>query len=104
MKMQHLAQFKIAGFSYYEGAFVFRKLKIGTKLKLQLEEENKYDCRAVAIYYKKHKIGFIPKTENRIFYKLIQVGLAKHITTVIQQVTPHEHPENQIQIVAHFIN
>ena len=28
MKMQHLAQFKIAGFSYYEGAFVFRKLKI----------------------------------------------------------------------------
>ena len=48
MKMQHLAQFKIASFSYYEGAFVFKKkLKIGTKLKLQLEEENKYDCRAV---------------------------------------------------------
>ncbi len=103
MKMQHLAQFKIAGFSYYEGAFVFRKLKIGTKLKLQLEEENKYDCRAVAIYYKKHKIGFIPKTDNRIFYKLIKVGLAKHIRVVIQQVSPHEHPENQIQIVAHLI-
>lgn len=99
MKMQHLAQFKIAGFSYYEGAFVFRKLKIGTKLKLQLEEENKYDCRAVAIYYKKHKIGFNPK-----FYKLIKVGLAKYIRIVIQQVSPHEHPENQIQIVAHFIN
>ena len=104
MKIQHLAQFKIAGFSYYEGAFVFRKLKIGTKLKLQLEEENKYDCRAVAIYYKKHKIGFIPKTDNRIFYKLIKVGLAKYIRVVIQQVSPHEHPENQIQIVAHFIN
>lgn len=104
MRMQHLAQFKIAGFSYYDGAIVFRKLKIGTKLRLQLEEDNKYDCRAVAIYYKKHKIGFIPKTENRIFYKLIQVGLAKHIRTVIQQVTPHEHPENQIQIVAHLIN
>ena len=67
MKMQHLAQFKIAGFSYYEGAFVFRKLKIGTKLKLQLEEENKYDCRAVTIYYKKHKIGFILKRITEFF-------------------------------------
>lgn len=67
MKMQHLAQFKIAGFSYYDGAIVFRKLKIGTKLKLQLEEDNKYDCRAVAIYYKKHKIGFIPKTDTEFF-------------------------------------
>ena len=30
--MQHLAQFKIAGFSYYEGAFVFRKLKNRNKI------------------------------------------------------------------------
>ena len=52
---------------------------------------------------KKHKIGFIPKTDNRIFYKLIKVGLAKYIRVVIQQVSPHEHPENQIQIVAHLI-
>ena len=67
MKMQHLAQFKIAGFSYYEGAFVFRKLKIGTKLKLQLEEENKYDYRAVAIYYKNTKLDLSLKRITEFF-------------------------------------
>lgn len=103
MKKEHLANFNIAGFTYYDGALIFHKLKIGTELKLKLEEKNKYDAKAVAIYYRKHKIGFIPKTENRIFYKLIKVGLKRNIRILIQRVSPHEHPENQIQISAHLI-
>ena len=104
MRIQHLANFHIAGFTYYDGALVFRKLKIGKELQLKLEEDNKYDPRAVAVYFKEKKIGFIPRDENRIFYKLLQVGLEDHIRILIQQINPSEHPERQVHVVAHLVN
>lgn len=104
MKIQHLARFNIAGFSYYNGALVFRKLKIGKKLQLKLEKNNKYDARAVAIYYKEHKIGFVPRTDNRIFHKLLMVGLDNNIRLVVQQVDASANPENQVYVVAHLVN
>lgn len=103
MKKEHLSYFDIAGFTYYDGALVFSKLKIGKKLKLKLEEDNKYDARAIAIYYKDSKIGFVPKTENRIIYKLLKIGLENNIQAVIQRVDATKHPENQIQVVVHLI-
>ena len=103
MKTEYLTNFNIAGFTYYEGATVFSKLKIGSQLKLKLEENNRYDAKAVAIYYEKSKIGFIPRAENRIFHKLLKVGLKKNLKITIQRISPNEHPENQIQVVAHLI-
>ena len=47
---EHLAHFHIAGFTFYEGVTVFEKMKVGKKVKFQLEEDNKWDPRAVAIY------------------------------------------------------
>ncbi|WP_124641287.1 HIRAN domain-containing protein [Amniculibacterium aquaticum] len=104
MKKEHLSHFNIAGFTYYDGALVFQKLNIGTKLNLVLEPDNKYDARAIAIYYKDHKIGFVPRTENRILYKLLMVGLKRNLQVVIQRVSKNEHPENQIQVVVHLIS
>ncbi|MCD9854521.1 HIRAN domain-containing protein [Epilithonimonas sp. JDS] len=103
-KKEHLANFQIAGFTYYDGALAFKDLKIGTKLKLKLDADNKYDARAVAIYYKDHKLGYIPKAENRIFYKLFTVGLQRFVKARIQRISKDEHPENQIQVVAHIID
>ena len=60
MKTEHLANFTIAGFTYYEGALAFKKLKIGKQVELKLEEDNKFDARAIAIYYKAYKLGFVP--------------------------------------------
>lgn len=104
MKTEHLAHFNIAGFTYYDGALVFRKLKVGKKLELKLEEDNKFDARAIALYYKEHKLGFIPRTENRIIYKLLKIGLSHNIRILIQKVDASEHPENQIMVVAHLLN
>lgn len=101
---QHLGNFHIAGFTYYDGALVFRKLKIGKPLKLQLEEDNKYDSRAVAIYYKRHKIGYVPRSENRIFYKLLKVGLESHAQILVQQKNAHADPESQVRVVCFLQN
>jgi hypothetical protein len=66
--------FVIAGIEYYEALFVINKLKPGKKLKLKLEPKNKYDENAVEIYYKKHKLGYIPKTANYSIAKILNAG------------------------------
>lgn len=104
MKREYLANFNLAGFTYYDGALVFNKLKIGKKLNLKLEKRNAYDPKAVAIYYKTSKIGFIPRSENRIFYKLIKIGLSKYVQVRIQKIDATAHPEEQIRLVAHLVN
>lgn len=104
MKKEHLAHFNIAGFTYYDGPLAFGKLKIGSQLELKHEEDNRFDARAIAIYHKDYKLGFIPRSENRIIYKLLKLGMGKHLQAMIQQLDSREHPESQIMIVIHLIN
>ena len=99
---EHLAHFHIAGFTFYEGVTVFEKMKVGKKVKFQLEEDNKWDPRAVAIYFKGEKIGFIPRTENRIIYKLLKVGITQ-FEARIQKIDPTEHTERQVEVVVHLL-
>ncbi len=100
---EHLVHFDIAGFTYYDGVECFNKLKIGKKLRLELDTENKYDARAIAIYYKDYKLGFVPRSENRIIYKLLTIGLEDSLKARIQSISPYDHPEHQIGVVVHLI-
>jgi hypothetical protein len=102
-KKEHLANFNLVGATYYELPICFNELKIGTTLNAKLETDNKFDARAIAIYYEDKKIGFIPRNENRIFYKLLITGYESIFELRIQRIDPTAHPENQIQIVAHLI-
>lgn len=98
---EHLTHFAIAGFTYYEGVEVISDMKIGDRLKLKLEEDNKYDSRAVAIYYGKKKLGYVPRTENRILYKLLRVGF-EGLRVRVQRIDPQAHPESQVYVVIHL--
>lgn len=99
---EHLAHFNIAGFSYYDGAEAFPELKMGVKLDVSLDPENKFDARAVIVSYKDYKLGYVPKTANEIFYKLLRVG-AKNIVARVQRLDETEHPEQQVWVVAHLV-
>ena len=50
-------------FLLQRGFFVFDQLKIWSELQLILDSENPYDAHAVAVYFKKTKIGYISKSE-----------------------------------------
>jgi hypothetical protein len=99
---EHLAHFSIAGFTYYEGVLAFNDLKIGTELRLVPEPTNQYDPRAIAIFYKEHKLGFVPRSENRILYKLMKVGFDQFEVRV-QRLAPEEDPEQQISVIVHLV-
>lgn len=59
--------FYVAGYQYYDGDSVLRKLKEGQELKLIRDAFNPYDHRAVEVRTDQEiKLGFIPRKKNRM--------------------------------------
>ena len=54
----------VAGFRYYEGERIWDYLDTGDPLELRREPSNPHDARATALYWREHKIGYIPRTDN----------------------------------------
>ena len=104
MNDRHYATFHIAGFTYYNGIDVFENLKIGTQLLLKAEPENPFDPNAVAIYYQEEKLGFVPKDENEMLRKFLNLGYTDLFEAKISQVSPDVHPEKQIRVVIRIID
>lgn len=99
MRSRHFKDFAISGFIYYEGIDVFEKLKIGSKLNLILEPNNKYDPDAVAIYYKDKKLGFIPKAKNKTISQFLRLGYTDIFETKINRISPDAFPYEQIGVL-----
>ncbi|SDD84466.1 HIRAN domain-containing protein [Niabella drilacis] len=102
LQREYLAHFNIAGFTYWDGALAFEQLKPGVALTLKLEADNKYDPQAVALYYETIKLGYVPKTNNTIIYKLLKLGW-NGFMAVVQRVDATEHPEQQVSVVVHLV-
>jgi hypothetical protein len=100
MERKHLINCNIAGFSYYEGPLVFKELEIGTELILKPEADNKYDPKAVAIYYKDRKLGYIPACNNHFISIMFEMGY-DIFEAYIQKIDPTQNPENQIYIAVY---
>ena len=99
MNDRHFSTFHIAGFTYYNGVDVFENLKIGKELLLKAEPENPFDPNAVAIYYQENKLGFVPRDENELIRKFLNLGHTELFEVKISQVSPDAYPEKQIRVV-----
>lgn len=95
---RHLATYHIAGFQHWEGALVLSELKAGTELRLKAEPDNPYDPEAVAIYYKKTKLGYIPATENGAVSIMAAFGHADAFELRVLQVDEQAAPWQQVRV------
>ena len=99
MDDRHFSNFNLAGFTYYDGLDVFGDLKVGTLLTLKSEPDNRYDPSAIAIYYDKKKLGFVPREENGLLFKFLELGYSDLFEARINRISPESHPEKQIGVV-----
>jgi len=102
MTHKHFNHFNIAGFTFYDGAIVFNDLIVGPELSLLPEPDNRYDPKAVAIYYGQHKLGFIPKGSNSEIFKLLEMG-HNVFETRIQRLSPDLHMEEQVGVIVYVV-
>ncbi|MBS9776347.1 MAG: HIRAN domain-containing protein [Fusobacterium sp.] len=103
-KSRYIDSFHIAGFQYYEGLEVIDELKVGTKVILIEEENNPYDAKAVAIYYKDTKLGYVPSTNNTNLSRFLHYGYSDIFEAKIQVKKLDEYPERQFRVVVKLVD
>lgn len=64
----------VAGTSFRKLKDVETSLQAELKLELKRETDNEFDEFAIAIHFKKVKIGYIPREKNEVIARLIDAG------------------------------
>lgn len=99
----------LAGRIYHDADEVWDELKVGTILKLERDEDNKFDSRAVAVIYEsgadeetgekdEFVLGYIPRNENEVLANLLEMGWNDIFECRINKIDSQNHPENQIRL------
>lgn len=74
-----LSSTKIAGTRYCDNQDVFKGLEKNVPLLLEREADNKYDSNAINVMTTdREKLGYIPKSENSIYARLMDSGKILH--------------------------
>ena len=98
----------VAGRQYHDADEVWEELKVGTKLKLVRDLDNRFDANAVAIVYTKlepdatepdeYILGYVPREENETIAKLLEMGWSDTFECRISKIVPETHYENQLHV------
>ena len=86
----------IAGFQYYQGNKVWSQLVQGQQITLQREPENTYDARAVAVYWRQEKLGFIPRLDNAAISQLLDRG--EILIASIHSLAESDNPWGRVEV------
>lgn len=60
----HLQDCRIAGSHHYDCHMVLAHLHVGDALRLRRQSGNPHDERAIEVFWRKHKLGYLPLLDN----------------------------------------
>lgn len=60
----HLQDCRIAGSQHYDCDAVLPNLRIGDALHLHRQADNPHDSRAIEVFWRDHKLGYLPRLDN----------------------------------------
>ncbi len=98
----YLLQCFVAGFKFYEGIHLLKKMKEGELLELVREPNNEYDSCAIALHYQKQKIGFIPADINEMLSYLLDAE-ALSLFAVITHLEKTAKPWENVSVAIYFL-
>ena len=73
---------QLAGFQYYTGKQIWNELRNEDELTLRREPDNRYDSRAVEIYWRDYKLGYIPRRDNIVIAQLMDRKVPLRVTII----------------------
>ena len=93
----------LAGRKYHDADEVWNDLKVGTTLRLERDEKNRFDPYAVMVVFQKKDeddlLGYIPRGENETIANLLEMGWGNIFECRISKIDTEMHPERQIELV-----
>lgn len=87
----------IAGFQYYKGIAVENDLQENDLLDLKRQADNQYDHFAVEVYRGEHKLGYLPRTDNKMIARMMDQGVK--MKAKIRAIDPEASPFRRVKIM-----
>jgi len=91
-----LLQANVAGFRYYRGEKVWQHIHPSDPVTLKREPQNPHDRKAVALYWRNEKLGYIPRTDNSVIANLLDQGAP--LNASIRKKNPSPNPWERLEI------
>ncbi|MDP2132314.1 MAG: HIRAN domain-containing protein [Sulfuritalea sp.] len=86
----------LAGFQYHAGEALWQELREGDRLTLVREADNPHDGNAVRIEWRGHKLGYLPRAENRAVAAAMDGG--EPVDARIAKMRQHRNPWQRVLI------
>lgn len=86
----------LAGFAHHRAEAIWPFLRPGLPLELRREPWNRHDPLAVAVYYRREKLGYLPRADNAAIARWLDHGRPLHAS--IAGLTDSPHPLARVQL------
>ena len=85
----------LAGSQYYAVGEFWRELQVGDPLTLIREPDNRHDRNAIRVEWRGHKLGYVPRAENRAVAAALDGG--DKLVARISRLTEHANPWRRVE-------
>lgn len=91
----------LAGSQFYAVAKVWNEIRIGDRLTLTREPDNRHDRNAVRVDWKDQQLGYIPRKENRAVARALDEGerLEARVTKLRDDPDPWQRVEFEVYLI-----
>ena len=80
----------LAGSQYYAMNDCWLEIKVGDALTLVREPDNKHDRNAIRVEWRGHKLGYVPRAQNRAVAAAIDAG--DRLSARVSSVSDNKNP------------
>ena len=85
----------LAGSQYYAVGGQWREMQVGDHLDLIREPDNRHDRKAIRVEWRGHKLGYVPRAENRAVAAAMDQG--DKLVARIARLTEHANPWHRVE-------
>ena len=86
----------LAGSQFYAAGPLWNEMKVGDMLTLIREPDNRHDRRAIRVEWQGHKLGYLPRAENRAVAAAMDAG--ERVVGRISRLRDNADPWKRVEI------
>lgn len=91
----------LAGSQYYAISKVWNEIRVGDRLTLVREADNRHDRHAIRVEWHGHKLGYVPRAENRAAARALDAG--ERLEARVTRLRDDPDPWRRIEFSVHLI-
>ncbi len=91
----------LAGSQFYAVARVWDEIRLGDKLKLTREPENRHDPNAIRVDWNGQQLGYVPRAENRTVARAMDSG--ERLEARVSKLRTDPNPWRRVEFEVYLI-